>query len=493
MRQPLVMQPRAGLRPRRAGRPCPARARRRARGPSTCSRLVRSRITLSTPMPASSWPSSRPDGPEPMMTTCVRVMSRASRSGRRARSASRSAAAVAVTICGSSSHSSVQAAPDRSCSCTSAWCIPESCVALKRASADQRFGRHRIALVRHRRRAAAAAERDLAAVLRHQRDVLPELAEAAADQRQPAGEVGDAVALAVPLRRVGEAKPRRPALLRTAVRVVAELVERAGRAAELHDQQTRRLLGQPLAVPFERPPPRGDAVARRGSGSPAACASSPSAPLPPKRASMRGEALDELGAAGGRSARRSASAAAQARCRRHPGWSRRNGHVAPCGSPTAARSCRTSSGTTTPSRATPALSLSRSGENESSAAAIACAAAWPMMPSAASASASARSKSSIAASSRLQRKMARRFRVAEERRQQGVIEGRNGHLCCRSAVEEDRFLLPLEMDVERVAVRLRAARSGSARECGARCATARDPLHWPFLRRQNTSACAARY
>ena len=39
---------------------------------------------------------------------------------RRARSASRSAAAVAATICGSSSHSSVHAAPDRSCSWTSA-------------------------------------------------------------------------------------------------------------------------------------------------------------------------------------------------------------------------------------------------------------------------------------------------------------------------------------------------------------------------------------
>ena len=30
-------------------------------------------MTLSMPMPASSWPSSRPDGPEPMMATCVRT------------------------------------------------------------------------------------------------------------------------------------------------------------------------------------------------------------------------------------------------------------------------------------------------------------------------------------------------------------------------------------------------------------------------------------
>ena len=62
-------------------------------------------------------------------------MSRCRRSGPASSQASRSAAAVAVTICGSSSHSSVQAAPERSCSWTSAWCIPESCVALKRASA----------------------------------------------------------------------------------------------------------------------------------------------------------------------------------------------------------------------------------------------------------------------------------------------------------------------------------------------------------------------
>ena len=85
--------------------------------------------------------------------------------------------------------------------------MPESCVALKRASVTSDLGRDRVLLVRHGRRAATAAELDLVAGLRHQRDVLAELAEAAGDQRQPAGELGDAVALAVPLRRVAEPEP----------------------------------------------------------------------------------------------------------------------------------------------------------------------------------------------------------------------------------------------------------------------------------------------
>ena len=224
------------------------------------------------------------------------------------------------------------------------------------------------------------------------------------------------------------ARPSRPAsALAHRVCAVAELVERACRAAELHDEQTRRLLGQPVAVPFERPPPCARCGPRHGSGSPAACASTPSAALPPKRSSSAAKRSMSSDNRWSKRATigfsRSASAVSTTSWLVAPKWT-----CAACGSATAARSCRTSSGTTTPSRATPSLSLSRSGENESSAATIACAVGSPMMPSAASASANARSKSSIAASSRLQRKMARRFGVAEQSGQQGVIEGRNGHL-----------------------------------------------------------------
>ena len=201
---------------------------------------------------------------------------------------------VATTICGSSIHSSVQLAPDRSCSWTSAWCMPESCVALKRASATSTSAIDRVALVRHGRRPAAAGERDLLAVQRHQRDVLAELAEAAGDQRQPVGEVREVVALALPLRRVAKAKPCGHRLAQRRA-LVAKLFQRARRAAELHDQQPRRLLRQPLrdAAPAAAATLR--CGRRRGSGSPPACACSRSRPLPPKRAFMATKRADQLG------------------------------------------------------------------------------------------------------------------------------------------------------------------------------------------------------
>ena len=141
--------------------PCsstPARTRA-----STCSRLARSRMTLSMPMPASNWPSSRPDGPEPMMATCVRsheprlsIWPASSSASRKRGRRSRPPSAAGSAIRASRRRPIVPArgpAPGASRKAASA---------LKRASADQHLGRHRIALVRHGRRPAAAGQRDLA-------------------------------------------------------------------------------------------------------------------------------------------------------------------------------------------------------------------------------------------------------------------------------------------------------------------------------------------
>ena len=64
---------------------------------------------------------------------------------------------------------------------------------------DQHLGLHRVALVRHCRRAAAAREHDLVQpLLRHQADILPHFAKAPRDQRQEARVVRDPVAAGVP-------------------------------------------------------------------------------------------------------------------------------------------------------------------------------------------------------------------------------------------------------------------------------------------------------
>ncbi len=125
---------------------------------------------------------------------------------------------------------------------------------------NQRFGRDRVLLVRHRRRAAAAGKLDLVAGLRQQGDVLAELAEAAGDQRKQIGEIGDRRALALPLRRVGKAKFLRKGSA-NAGRGVAELFERAGGAAELDAETAARSAGRDSAS--RGIAPRTETVAKR--------------------------------------------------------------------------------------------------------------------------------------------------------------------------------------------------------------------------------------
>ena len=101
----------------------------------------------------------------------------------------------------------------------------------------QCFGLHRVLLVWHGRRAAAARKRDLGAALRHQRNVLAELAEAACHQRQPAGKISERIALAMPLRCIGKAEFCRKGCAHRQPLVV-KLFQCARGAAELHHQQT---------------------------------------------------------------------------------------------------------------------------------------------------------------------------------------------------------------------------------------------------------------
>ena len=77
----------------------------------------------------------------------------------------------------------------------------------------QRLGPDRVRFLRHGRGAAALGLAHLAdLVLRQQQHVLAELAQRARDQRQPGGELGQAVALAVPgHRRAAEPQLARPA------------------------------------------------------------------------------------------------------------------------------------------------------------------------------------------------------------------------------------------------------------------------------------------
>ena len=202
--------------------------------------------------------------------------------------------------------------------------------------------------MRHRRGAAAAGQRDLVAGLRHQRDVLPELAEGPRRSREPAAELGDPVALALPLRRVAEPErrgQRRP----HRAGPVAELLQRAGRAAELHDEHLRaqgssrarwRTSG-PRQLAMRAPTVIGIAACIRVR---------PISVRPPNRASSASSAATTASSRAARTGSaafsRSTSAVSITSWLVAPKCTR-----AACGSPTAARSCRTSSGTTTPSRA----------------------------------------------------------------------------------------------------------------------------------------------
>ena len=97
---------------------------------------------------------------------------------------------------------------------------------------------------------------------RHQRDVLPELAERAGDQRRATiGELGEVVALVVPaalgeteIELFGDAARDRHAL-------AAELVEGADGAAELEDEQAGAERREPIEVARDGTVPCRDAVA----------------------------------------------------------------------------------------------------------------------------------------------------------------------------------------------------------------------------------------
>ncbi len=124
---------------------------------------------------------------------------------------------------------------------------------------DEGLGINRILLVGHGRGGAAAGKLDLSASLRHQRYVLAELAERTCHQRQPIGEVGDAVALAVPLRCVGEPEAfgERGA---DSQAFPAESVECAGSTAELDDTDRLAHSLEALEVSQERGAPALDPV-----------------------------------------------------------------------------------------------------------------------------------------------------------------------------------------------------------------------------------------
>ena len=125
----------------------------------------------------------------------------------------------------------------------------------------QHLGANRVVLVRHGAGAAAAFDRDLAdAVLHHQPDVDAELAQAAADQRQPAGQLRDRIALRMPASRRRREIERLRQPRRDRGPLVPKLVQRAGRTAELHLQQARIQLCQPVEIALQRRAPRRELV-----------------------------------------------------------------------------------------------------------------------------------------------------------------------------------------------------------------------------------------
>ena len=401
-------------------------------------------------------------------------------------------AAVAVTICGSSIHSSVQLAPDRSCSCTSASCMPESCVALKRASATSTSaitGLCLCGMAEEPPPPASAISLPSSAISATSCPNLPRLP--VTSDSQLANSRGCRAGCAIAARRRGRGARQARCAPPAPCRQIFPACRPRRRTARPTAAATARDSRSP--VPFERLPPRSDAVATRGSGSPPACASRPSAPLAPKRALMRDEAPDQR--------RRAAVEALDDRLQAE--HQRRVDDILAGG--TEMHFCADAA--RRPPRATAAPARARRGRRAPRRPA-ACpgpartnparlrsprAAAWPMMPSAASASASARSKATIAASSAFSRKLPRRLLVAEDRRQQRVIERRNGHAHQPLSYRRRPFPSPPGDGYRRYRCRRRVARSGSARARGARCAPARGPRHWPFPRRRNTCACAVRY
>ena len=164
-------------------------------------------------------------------------------------------------------------------------------------------------------------------------------------------------------------------------------------------RQPLRQFGEPLAVPFQRSAPGGDAVAdadrdRRLHAGHAHQHVFAEAVVHARRRSRPARSADR------RTSPASAAGAASGRCRRHPGWSRRNAGCRGAVRRACARNCADQFGNDwSPSRATPSRSVGKSGAKASSAAPIASAASRAITPSAASASASARSKASMASSS----------------------------------------------------------------------------------------------
>ena len=137
---------------------------------------------------------------------------------------------------------------------------------------DQHFGDHRIAACAawptSRRRRRARSRLPSCAISATSWPNLPRLPVTSDSQSAKSARLSRWLchcgASPRPSRAASRAAQRRP--------FVAELFQRAGRAAELHDQQPRRLLRQPLrdAVPAAAATQR--CGRRRGSGSPPACA-----------------------------------------------------------------------------------------------------------------------------------------------------------------------------------------------------------------------------
>ena len=225
----------------------------------------------------------------------------------------------------------------------------------------------------HRRGRACRGEphgRDL--VLRHQRDVLAELARGARDEREPRSELGERVALRMPRRGAAQAEAGRHAGRHMRAEQ-AEFGPRPDGAAELHDEQAGLDGVEPRAGALERRHPGLDLVRHREGKRhlhPRMRRQRPGA-VPRRKAA---QACGEQDAA---ARPRSATACASRRTRLvsmmswlvAPWWT-----ASRCGVPTAARNCATRAGTTTPSRARPRANAAQSGRKCPQTAAIRAAA-----------------------------------------------------------------------------------------------------------------------
>ena len=222
-------------------------------------------MTLSTPMPASNWPSSRPDGPEPMMATCVRISSPS-----RCRCRPVSSPASRKRGGGRHHHLRQQQPLERPGRARALLLVDQRLVhagklgGIEARQRHQHLGRHRILLVRHGRRAAAAGERDLArrpapSARRPGRTCRGCRSRATASWRTRRGcRAGCAIAArrqGRAVRRAPRAPPVRPC--RRACPACRPR-RRTARPAAAGD-----LLAKPLPVPLQRLPPRRDAVGDR--------------------------------------------------------------------------------------------------------------------------------------------------------------------------------------------------------------------------------------